>query len=172
MIQPNMIGEGWIEMKDGDESCRTIFDRHYSRHVYADGRTPKLFMGPGEKHPLMLADGSALFAWRKYISDDGQVGVNCAIFRNEQSDVKCSRLIREAVSIARSLWYPAERFYTYVDPKKVQPVLVRGVPCFGFCFLKAGWSFVRVTKGGLFIWALESAQSVDAVDPVNRGSDV
>jgi hypothetical protein len=162
VIQPHLTGvaDGWIEMKDGDESCRTIFDRHYSRHVYADGRTPKLFMGPGTKKPLMLADGRALFAWRKHISDDGQTGVNCAIFRNEQDDRRASDLIRQAVSLARARWWPTERFYTYVDPKKVTPVMVRGIPCFGFCFWKAGWHFVGVTKGGLFIWALEAEHGV------------
>lgn len=156
MIQPSLIHDGWVELKDGDESARTIFDRHYSRRVYVDGRKPKLFMGPGTKHPLMLADGRALFAWRKHISDDGQTGVNCAIYRNEQHEVKASVLIRQAVHLARERWWPDERFYTYIDPRKVKPVLVRGIPCFGFCFWKAGWHFVGVGKGGKFIWALES----------------
>jgi hypothetical protein len=155
VIQPSLIPGGWIEMKDGDESCRTIFDRHYSRRVYADGRKPKQFIGPGEKHPLMLADGRALFAWRKHISDDGQMGVNCAIFRNEQDDIKASDLIRQAVAIARARWYPGERFYTYIDPRKVIPTMVRGYPVWGWCFYKAGWKFDKVGKGGKHVLALE-----------------
>src|SRR5258706_8785777 len=110
MIQPFLIPGGWIEMKDGDESCRSIFNRHYSRRVYADGRKPKQFIGPGVKHPLMQADGSALFAWRKHVSDDGQTCVNCAIFRNE-GDELASELIKTAVAHARERWWPHERFY-------------------------------------------------------------
>lgn len=151
-VQPFLIGSGWMEMRDGDESCRAIFDRHYSRYVYVDGRKPKLFVGPGFKRVFMLADGRGLFVWRKFTDDSGQQGVNCAVFRNESAAV-ASALIREAVALVRREW-PTERLYTYVDPRKVRPVMVRGVPVFGWCFLKAGWSFAGVTKGGLFIWEL------------------
>ena len=147
MIQPSMIHEGWMELKDGDESCRTIFDRHYSRRIYADGRKPKLFVGPGKKQVLMLADGRGLFVWNQFISADGQQGVNCSIFRNE-SDELASDLIREAVAIARLRWWPSERLYTYIDPRKVRPTMVRGYPVWGWCFYKAGWHFDSVGKGG------------------------
>jgi hypothetical protein len=60
-----------------------LYDRHYSKYHYADGRRPKLFVGPGEKMVLLTTDHLALFAWRKFRSMDGQQGVNCAIFRNE-----------------------------------------------------------------------------------------
>lgn len=59
-VQPFLIGEGWIEVRDGDDSVRAIFDRHYSRQNYADGRKPKLFVGPGEKMVLMTADAGAI----------------------------------------------------------------------------------------------------------------
>ena len=162
MIQPSMIHEGWLELKDGNESCRTIFDRHYSRRVYADGRRPKQFIGPGVKKALMLADGRALFVWRKHISDDGQQGVNCAVFRNE-SDELASELIKQAVALARERWWPRERFYTYVDPRKVMPTMVRGCPVWGWCFYRAGWKFVNVGTAGKHVLALEPPTSVDAV---------
>jgi hypothetical protein len=150
MVQPFLIGSGWMEMRDGDDSCRAIFDRHYSRYVYADGRRPRLFIGPGEKMPLMRADGSALFAWRKFRSMDlGQDGVNCAVFRNEGREL-ASVLILEAEAFARERW-PNQRFYTYIDPAKVQATMVRGYPVWGFCFYKAGWSFAGVSKGGKII---------------------
>lgn len=155
MIQPSLIHDGWIELRDGDESARTIFDKHYSRRVYVDGRKPKLFVGPGRKRVLMLADGRALFAWRQHISDDGQAGVNCAIFRREPgADVTASELIRQAVEMARDRWWPSERFYTYVDPRKVPPTMVRGYPVWGWCFYKAGWHFDRVGKGGKHVLCL------------------
>lgn len=155
MIQPSMIHSGWMELKDGNDSARTIFDRHYSRRVYADGRKPKLFVGPGVKKVLMLADGRGLFVWRKFISDDGQDGVNCAVFRNESDEI-ASELIRQAVTIARETW-PSERFYTYIDPRKVKPTMVRGYPVWGWCFYKAGFHFVSVGKGGKHVLALVDA---------------
>lgn len=159
-VQPFLIGDGWLELKDGDESARTIFDRHYSRYVYADGRKPKLFMGPGQKMVLMRGDGLALFGWRKFISADDQTGINCAIFRNEGGGL-ASGLILEAEALAGARW-PGERFYTYVDPRKVAPTLIKGprgliYPVWGYCFLQAGWVFVGVTKSGKLIYAKEPA---------------
>lgn len=150
-VQPFLIGDGWVEMRDGDESCRAIFDRHYSRYLYADGRRPKLFVGPGEKTVLMRADGRALFVWRKFIDASGQLGVNCSIFRNE-GDELASELILEAETVARRRW-PTDRFYTYVGPAKVRPTMVRGYPVWGFCFYRAGWHYDGLTKGGLHILA-------------------
>lgn len=148
-VQPFLIGDGWMVMLDGDPSCRAIFDRHYSRYVYADGRKPKLFVGPGEKLVLMQADGTALCVWRKFISGDGQQGVNCAIYRNE-SDRTASVLLREAMAMAWQRW-PQARLYTYVNPRKVKHTMERGRPVWGFCFYKAGWSFAGLTKQGLHI---------------------
>jgi len=138
-----------MHMLDGDASCRAIFDRHYSRYVYADGRKPKLFVGPGEKIVLMQADGQALCVWRKFISDDGQQGVNCAIYRNE-SPRKASEMLKDAMAEAWLKW-PGERLYTYVNPRKVRPTLERSRPVWGFCFYRAGWSFCGLSGKGLHI---------------------
>lgn len=148
-VQPFLIGEGWMHLKDGDSSCRAIFDRHYSRYVYADGRRPVLFVGPGQKMVLMRADGSALCVWRKFISGDGQQGVNCAIYRNEGAEV-ASVMLREAMAIAWERW-PGERLFTYVNPRKVQYTMERSRPVWGWCFYKVGWSFAGLTKQGLHI---------------------
>lgn len=153
-IQPFLFGTGWIAVKDGNDTARAIFDRHYSRYHYADGRKPKLFVGPGEKMVLLSVASDALFVWRKFISKDGQQGVNCAIFRNEGPDL-ASALVRSAMQLAWERW-PGERLYTYVDPREVTPTIVRGVPVFGFCFMKAGWKFHGVTKKRLLIWEAEA----------------
>jgi hypothetical protein len=131
-------GEYWFAVKDGDMVARSIFDRHYSRHFYEDGRKPKLFVGPGEKMVLMTSDYKALFVWRKFKSDDSQKGVNCAIFRNE-GDVLSSSLILEAERLAWDRW-PEERFYTYVNAAKIQSTNP------GCCFIKAGWRKCGITK--------------------------
>lgn len=134
----------WWLTKDGDEQCRRFYDRHYSRRVYRDGRTPKLFCGPGQKIVLRTWDCDALFVWRKFIDASGQQGINCAIFRNESAH-QASELVRQADAIADHCW-PGERHYTYVNAG-----LVRSVNP-GCCFKRAGWKRCGKTKGGLLIF--------------------
>ena len=153
--QPMLLAstEGpWVELKDGDDTVRSIFDRHYSRQRYRDGRRPILFVGPGEKIVLMTADARAIFVWRKFVDDciDGrsgqrQEGVNCAVFRREGGAAQASALILAAEEIAWSKW-PSERFYTYGDARKVRP---KRDP--GRCFRRAGWRPCGYTKSGLLI---------------------
>ena len=153
-VQPFLVGEGWITVRDGDDSFRAVFDRHYSRRHYANGCVSLLCLGPGQKLPMVTADVSGIFAWRKFKSDDAQTGINCAVFRREGGDIPASELVKQAMVVAWEKW-PSERLYTYVNPRKVKPTLVRGIPCWGFCFLKAGWHYVGLSKGGLLIWACE-----------------
>lgn len=129
----------WWVSRDGDAAGRRLYERHYSAYHYADGRKRKLFVGPGEKLVLLGGNSEALFVWRKFISDDGQQGVNCAVFRNE-GHVRSSELIMEADAIAWQRW-PGERLYTYVQSQKIRS---RNP---GFCFQMAGWSFVRDDHG-------------------------
>jgi hypothetical protein len=136
--QPFLFGDHWIEVRDGNETARSLFARHYSHRPYVDGRKPKLIVGPGYKMVLLRPAADALFVWRKFISGDGQQGVNCAVFRNEGPELS-STLIREADALADLRW-PGERHFTYVNPRKV-----RGTNP-GFCFLKAGWRRCGVTK--------------------------
>lgn len=128
----------WVPILDGDDEARALFDRHYSRTIYADGRQPKLFVGPGQKLVLSTPCRRALFVWRKFISDSGEDGVNCAVFRNDGAGLS-SALISEADAIADRKW-PGERHYTYVNPRKVRSTNP------GFCFLKAGWRKCGITK--------------------------
>lgn len=93
----------------------------------------------------MLRDrlGTAMFVWqRQQFRADNQLGVNCAVFRNE-SGVQSSELIRQAVNIANHVW-PGERLYTFIgkDIRSTNP---------GYCYLKAGWTPAGYTKKGLRI---------------------
>jgi len=128
----------WVEVKDGNVAGRELFKRHYSKYHYKDGRQPKLFVGPGQKLVLITPDGKAVFVWRKFKSADSQQGVNCAIFRNEGTQLS-SFLILQAESIAWNRW-PGERLYTYVNVAKIHS----NNP--GYCFKKAGWSLCGTTK--------------------------
>jgi|SRR2546429_616467 len=131
------LGLYWRECRDGDDGARELFDRHYSRRFYADGRQPKLFVGPGEKLVLITEDGKALWVWRKFIDASGQQVVNCAVFRNEGETLSCA-LILDAENAAWLRW-PGQRLYTYVHPKKIRSCNP------GACFRFAGWRWVGVT---------------------------
>jgi hypothetical protein len=135
---PLFSDSGWIQVRDGNPWARALFKRHYSYRPYRDGRKPKLFCGPGEKMVLITANADALFVWRRFISADGQKGVNCAVFRNE-SGILSSQLILEAEQMAWARW-PGERLYTYVNADKVKS------PNPGYCFKCAGWVACGVTK--------------------------
>jgi hypothetical protein len=87
----------------------------------------------------------ALFVWRRpKFTMNGQVGVCCAVFRNEGPSLS-SCMIDEADALAWRRW-PGERHYTYVDPKRVRS---RNP---GYCFVRAGWRRCGVTKKGLIIF--------------------
>jgi hypothetical protein len=136
--QPFLNLSPWIAIKDGDDDARAVFDRHYSRLSRADGRLSKLMIGPGGKMLLTSPCGRAIFAWRKFRNDDGQTGVNCAIFRNEGAG-RSSNLILAAERLAHQRW-PGARLYTYVNPRAVRS------PNPGYCFKCAGWRVVGITK--------------------------
>ncbi len=133
----------WWLTKDGDVDCVAMYERHYSAYLYRDGRGRRQFVGPGEKVVLRTERADAVFAWRKFIDDSGQEGINCAIFRNE-SPHQSSLLIRQADAIADCLW-PGRRHYTYVDPARVASKNP------GFCFIAAGWRRCGRTPKGLLI---------------------
>jgi len=147
MWQQKLIEDGklWVPTKDADEGARKIFDRHYSRRDYKDGRMPSKFIGPGEYICLVLPDYSALFVWKRFIemNESKPKGINCSVFRNE-SEYLSSDLILEAEEYAMEKW-DDERFYTYVNVDKIKSANP------GYCFLMAGWQKCGHTKGGLQI---------------------
>lgn len=128
----------WESVKDGNPIAAALFEEHYSKHHYADGRKPKLFVGPGEKMVLLGKDHMGLFVWRKFISMDRQQGLNNCIFINNGPQL-ASDIILQAESIALERW-PGIRFFTYVNPKKVKS------PNPGYCYKCAGWTLCGRTK--------------------------
>ncbi len=139
VTQPFLIADQiWMPIRDANPSGLAIFHRHYSYAPYRDGRRPRHFVGPGEKMVLLTPAADALFVWRKFVSGDGQLGVNCAVFRNE-GPLLSSELIREAMRMAWTRW-PGARLFTYVNPRKIRSTNP------GYCFLLAGWRRCGVTK--------------------------
>lgn len=133
-----MIDGYWIGVSDGDRRALALFERHYSCYQYKDLRQRTIFVGPGEKMVLLTYAADALFVWRKFISGDGQQGINCAVFRNE-SPIRSSTLILEAMDLAAQRW-SRERLYTYVKPSAIKSTNP------GYCFKAAGWHVCGETK--------------------------
>lgn len=154
----------WYVTKDGDLTCLALYERHYSRYEYKDGRRQSQFVGPGEHIVLRTAAADAMFVWRKYIDDTipKQEGVECAVFRNE-SRILSSELVRQADAVADLCW-PGERHYTKVNPEKLRRRHPRWGGKAGTCFIKAGWRRCGMTKGGLLILERESTKPLMAND--------
>jgi hypothetical protein len=132
------LGVYWHQCRDGDDGAREIYDRHYSRYFYKDGRKPKLFVGPGEKMVLITENADALWVWRKFKDASGQKGLNNSIFRNE-GKILSSFLILDAEQLAWKRWENI-RFYTYVKPTGIRSTNP------GACYKKAGWRICGITK--------------------------
>lgn len=141
-----LFAGAWQIAVDGDEAALELYERHYSARRYTDGRTRKLFVGPGEKLVLLTPELDALFVWRQFIDQcqPPQTGINCAVFRNEGSR-RSSDLILEAENMAGLRWSEPGRFYTYVNSRRVRSTNP------GYCFLAAGWRRCGRTRGGLHI---------------------
>lgn len=143
-------GSHWIPVGDGDPRALALYLRHYSARKNGATRYGaknwNRFVGPAEDHIVLLTVRcDALFIWRKdKYRRDGQVGVNCSVFRNE-SDVLSSELILEAERWAWQKW-PGERLFTFVDASAIRSTNP------GYTYLKAGWRRLSdVTGKGLRI---------------------
>lgn len=157
----NLFGYKWLITHDGDPRVFALYSRHYSCYQYADNRRANrsyqnrfLCMGPGEKLVLISPCGKAIFGWRKFLDGSGQLGINCAFFRNEgafDGQVLSSDLILAAEQVAHQKWGGELRFYTYVNTRQVKGD--------GACFKHAGWQKVGRTKvNNLLILAKNSRQ--------------
>jgi hypothetical protein len=123
-----------------DDEMRQLADRHYSRRTVG----AKQFLYSGRKLVLRDAAGTILFGWLypdPAMRMDAQTGATCAIFRNE-STRRSSEIILEAEEHARRRWPEVTRFYTYVDPSKIESVNP------GYCFKVAGWKYDGVSASG------------------------
>ena len=158
----------WCLTRDGDPAGYALYQRHYSaaknrraiNHCRFKCRPrQRQFVGPGEKLVLLGTDARALFVWQRSLyRQDGQSGVNCAVFRNEGQTLS-STLITEASHLAWRKW-PQARLFTFVDVSQVRP---KRDP--GRCFLRSGWQAAGRSKGGLLIFALDAASTPLALLP-------
>lgn len=135
---------GLLRTTHFDSEMARLADRHYSRRKGSIGK--RQFCYSGRKLVLRNAEGTVLWVWMfpdPAKRNDGQVGYNCAIFRNESSR-RSSEIILEAERWAVEKWGPG-RAYTFIDAKKIRSTNP------GCCYKKAGWRFAGKTKSGKHI---------------------
>ncbi len=117
--------KNWLSVLDGDPRAVALYRRHYSC------RDPKIdyvrygFSGKGESAIYLTLDCSALWCWRKVVSE----GIYCSVFHNE-GNILSSQLVREADLLAWQRWED-RRHFTHVNPREVNGD--------GKCFKAAGW---------------------------------
>lgn len=164
----------WYKVSHTDRRARLLADRHYSRQT--PGATE--FCPPGNKVVLIIPSACAAAAvWASQRPApstgigraDGFNYWNNVIFRNE-TDIRSSDLILEALAITKYYWsdnMPADGFHTFVDPRKVRGVKVRGKKVHGFSFMKAGFElYPEITKSRKLLRWIYNREQLEALEPV------
>jgi hypothetical protein len=145
----------WRPSNRFDRAAVALADRHYSRQKPG---TPQ-FMPPGSCRVLVATNSKAVFGLSfpkaEYVKHAWAGAWIVSIFRNEDAGPLASQMIREAMAHMQSEYsVPTLGCVTFVDPKKVRGVLMRGERVKGFCFFKAGFRAVGETKKGLIAWQM------------------
>ena len=133
------LWDGLVKTTHFDDEMRQLADRHYSRRTVG----ARQFAYSGRKLVLRDTAGTVLWVWMypdPTMRMDGQLGYNCAIFRNE-SERLSSDIVLEAERHAWEKWGP-NRLYTYVAPDKIRS---RNP---SYCYKVAGWHYEGLSKSG------------------------
>jgi hypothetical protein len=138
----------WELSHRADASVVPIADRHYNRQKIGSPQ----FAPPGRCLVLKLVEDRQVVAFwitswpfAQYVRHAWAGAWVCSAFRNESRHLS-SDLIREAVAATRHRYQhpPAYGMITFVDASKVRR---KRDP--GRCYIKAGFSVIGKTKGGL-----------------------
>jgi hypothetical protein len=157
----------WTLSHRADDDARPLADRHYNRQkIGAIG-----FVPPGRcvvlKHPAAVWVTSWPFA--EYVRHAWPGCWVNSLFRKE-CDGAASAFIRDALAATRAEFGdpPTEGVITFINPLHVKPTMRRGVPTYGYSYLKAGFRYVGNTKGGLLAFHMP-APEVPAAEYAKRG---
>lgn len=129
----------WELSHRADSRALQLANRHYNRQK---PHTPQ-FVAPG-KCLVLYCEAPALWvsSFPRYARHAWKGAWVCTHFRNE-SDIKSSLLIKEAIAITRYFWGepPPLGMITFINPTKIKPTQKPG-----WCFRKAGFREVGLTK--------------------------
>jgi hypothetical protein len=147
----------WLSHR-ADRRILPLADRHYNRQKPG---TPQ-FVPPGQCLVLRTKKNDAVWvsSWpfSEYTKHEWAGAWVNTTFRNESSIIS-SKLITEALAVTRFYWNPPTMgMVSFVDSQEVSGIIRRGKPVYGYCYLKAGWSHVGFTKGGLWVWQITPSE--------------
>lgn len=146
--------ERWVRSHRADKEALPLADRHYNRQKPG---TPQ-FVPPGRCQVFLSEEKRALWitSWpfAQYVKHAWAGAWVNSLFRNEGAG-QSSDLITGAILRTLEIWEPpALGIVTFVDPKHVPGIMVRGYRVFGFSYWKAGFKHVGFTKGKLHVWQM------------------
>ena len=134
----------WHLSNRANRRAAALADRHYNRQKVG----ARQFVPPGRCIVLLTQTHDALwvssYPFAEYVKHQWAGAWICSCFRNESVHLS-STLIRQAVAVTRGIWGtpPELGMITFVHPAKIRS----SNP--GYCYKKAGWRHVGLTKSGL-----------------------
>ena len=151
----------WRESKGrADSTGRLIADRHYNRQTVG---APQ-FVPPGRCLVLLADQALWVTSWpfAEYVRHAWPGAWINSLFRREGGELLASEMIRQAVAITRWRWpaVPDLGMVTFVDSGKVRH---KRDP--GRCYVKAGFSHVGMTKGGLHAFQMLPGAMPEPLEP-------
>lgn len=156
----------WFKSDRGDPVANVIAKRHYT----CQSPDSAQFVPPGRCLVLLTKKADALwvtsYPFPEYVKHRWAGAWICSLFRKECEGI-ASSMIREAVAATRWRWpdIPALGMVTFIDRKKVPPIIRRGVKTWGYSYKRAGFVEVGETVGGLLALHLTPDQMPDACPP-------
>lgn len=143
----------WTASYRADPSACRIADRHYNRQKPGSPQ----FVPPGRCVVLKTDTAVWVTSWpfAEYVKHAWAGAWVNSLFRKEGAG-KASEMILQAIARTRVTWPdpPELGLITFVDSKKVPPIMRRGKPIYGYSYLMAGFKHVGFTKAGLWAWQL------------------
>lgn len=139
----------WERSHRADQRARVIADRHYNRQKPG---TPQ-FVPPGRCFVLVCDTALWVTSWpfAEYVKHKWAGAWVNSCFRRESGPL-ASELITQAVAATRWYWpdIPELGMITFINRGKV-----RKKRDYGRCYLRAGFTIVGETKGGLLALQLK-----------------
>ncbi len=154
----NCVIQPWCISHRADPAAARLADRHYNRQKIG---APQ-FAPTGSCAVFVTVCGRAfwitsapLAEWVKHAWAGAWI---CSAFRSEGAG-RASDLIRAAVGASRAHYGnpPALGMVTFIDRRKVKPIMVRGEPTWGWTYKKAGFVYAGETQGGLMALQMHPA---------------
>jgi hypothetical protein len=156
----------WSISYRADPESRVIADRHYNRQSPGAAN----FVPPGRCFVLKAPGAVWVTSWpfAEYVKHAWPGAWINSCFRKECCG-DASEYIRQAISASLSFWKDAPKLgmVTFVDPNHVRPTKRRGKEVYGYCYMKAGFTHVGFTKGGLWAWQMLPSEMPPAEPAIN-----